>query len=294
MKNILIIGGQGQVGTWLQNLDESFGFKATGLDLPEVNLTDINSIEKAFQEYRPELVINAAAYTAVDKAESDEALAYAVNDQGTENLGLISEKFNLPCFHISTDYVFDGHAGNYVEDSPTNPLSVYGKSKLQGELSLQKVCSKYLILRSCWIFSEYQNNFLKTMIRLGQTRDQLGIVSDQFGAPTSAKHVAEALLKLAQLQLNGQDVSGVYHFSALPYCNWFEFASYIFDHGVNLGLISKKPELKAITTADYPTAAVRPRDSRLNCQKITSLIKDLDISWEKEVLRVLKVLKENS
>jgi dTDP-4-dehydrorhamnose reductase len=292
MKKVLVVGSRGQVGSSLREIAGSFGFEACGLDYPQVDITQINSIRQAFEETSFDLLINAAAYTAVDKAEEDETQAYAVNDTGTRNLGLVCKEQGIPCFHISTDYVFDGSAELYSEGEQTAPLSVYGHSKLAGELSLQEVCPENVILRSCWIYSEFGNNFLKTMLRLAQTRDELGVVADQFGGPTSARHVAEALLKLAQLHFSGKNIFGLYHFSGMPHTNWYDFAETIFKESLNLGLIKKKPKLNALTTEQYPTPAVRPANSKLDVSKISAVIDDVNSDWHSEIKRILRILKE--
>lgn len=292
MKKILVVGCNGQVGSSLMKHAVDFGFETLGLDHPHIDITDIDSIGKAFKNSSIDLLINAAAYTAVDKAEEDDALAYAVNDTGTRHLGLVCKEHGIPCFHISTDYVFDGNAGNYSEKDETNPLSVYGASKLAGEISLNEVCPENVILRSCWIYSEYGKNFLKTMVHLAQRRDELGIVADQFGGPTSARQVAETLLHLAKLHFAGKDVFGLYHFSGMPHTNWFEFAKTIFDEALAVDLIEKIPILNQLTTEQYPTAAVRPANSKLDIGKISSVIAGINDDWQAEVKRIVKVLKE--
>ena len=292
MKNILVIGCNGQVGTSLIRLAKNYDFNVIGLDYPEVDITKLKSLQEKCSHLKANLLINAAAYTAVDKAEEEQDAAYAVNDLGTKNLGLFCKQESIPCFHISTDYVFDGTQGNYSETDPTNPVSIYGKSKLDGENSLNKVCPENVILRSCWIYSEFGNNFLKTMVRLAQTRDELGIVADQYGGPTSAIDVAKALLDLATKHFEGIDVYGLYHFSGTPYCNWFEFANTIFTEALAIGLINKIPKVNELTTEQYPTPAARPANSCLDISKIKSIVPDIDNDWKDEVTRILKVLKE--
>ena len=291
MKNILVIGCNGQVGKSLMRLAESYDFGVVGLDYPDVDITQLESLEQKCSNLDLDLLINAAAYTAVDKAEKEEKAAYAVNDLGTKNLGLFCKSKSIPCFHISTDYVFDGTRGNYSEKDKTNPVSIYGKSKLAGEISLNEVCPENIILRSCWIYSEFGNNFLKTMIHLAQTRDELGIVADQYGGPTSAIDVAKALLDLAVKHFEGAKVYGLYHFSGTPYCNWYEFAKYIFEEALSEGLIEEIPKVNELTTAQYPTPASRPANSCLDISKIKSVIPGVDNDWKDEVKRILKVLK---
>lgn len=292
MKKILVIGCNGQVGTSLMRLAEVYNFEAIGLDYPDIDITQLESLKEKCGALDINLLINAAAYTAVDKAEDEQEAAYAVNDLGTKNLGIFCKEKSIPCFHISTDYVFDGSEGNYSETDTTNPVSIYGKSKLAGEESLNEVCPDNVILRSCWIYSEYGNNFLKTMVRLAQTRDELGIVADQYGGPTSAIDVAKALLDLAVKHFEGVDIYGLYHFSGTPYCNWHDFASYIFEEALSVGLIKKIPKANELTTEQYPTPASRPANSCLDISKIKSVVPEVDNDWKDEVKRILKVLKE--
>ena len=289
---LLIVGNKGQVGTNLMNLSEDFGFTAVGYDLPEIDITDPDSVSKIFNDEKPDLVINAAAFTAVDKAEEEVDLAYNVNDLGVKILSENCEQLGIPFFHISTDYVFDGEEGMYLENSEVNPQSVYGASKLAGEISAKNHCSKAVVLRTSWIFSEFGNNFLKTMVRLARTRDSLGIVDDQKGSPTSARHVAEALLKLALEYRTHTLKFGTYHFSGVPYSTWHGFADFILSEAAKVKLIDKKPVVNPIKTEDYPLPAARPADSRLDCSKIHNEISNLNNDWRVEVARVVNVLKE--
>lgn len=289
---ILVVGSNGQVGNCLMESGTTYKFKMFGLDLPDIDITSESSVEEKFNEVKPDLVINAAAFTAVDKAEEEVELSYLVNDKGTEILSSACEKRDIPFFHISTDYVFDGAEGMYLEDSLVNPQSVYGASKLAGEISAKNHCSKTLILRTSWVFSSYGNNFLKTMIKLARTRDELGIVQDQKGSPTSANHIAQTLLKMALEYDTKQNIFKTYHFTGAPYSNWYDFASYIFEESKKAGLIEKVPKLKALKTSEYPLPAKRPQDSRLDCSKIHNQISNLDNDWRKEVSRIVFNLKE--
>ena len=289
---ILVVGSNGQVGNSLLKLSSQYGFEAVGYGLPDIDITSSASVNKVISDENPEVVINAAAYTAVDKAESEVETAYLVNDKGSEILASECESAGSAFFHISTDYVFDGSEGMYLEDSEVNPESVYGASKLAGEISAKNHCSKTVILRTSWIFSEFGNNFLKTMVKLAGSREELGIVADQKGSPTSAKHVSEALLKLVVEYKAKKLPFGTYHFTGAPYSNWFEFAKLIFSEAEKAGLILKSPRVNALKTEEYPLPAKRPADSRLDCSKIFNLIPNLDNDWRSEVSRVVSVLKE--
>ena len=214
---ILVVGSKGQVGSSLMVLGSTYKFEMFGFDLPEIDITSSQSIKERYDEVNPDLVINAAAFTAVDNAEEEVELSYQINDLGTEYLADACEMRGIPLFHISTDYVFDGDEGMYLESSQVNPQSVYGASKLAGEISAKNHCSKTMILRTSWVFSEYGSNFLKTMISLARTKDELGVVQDQKGSPTSARHIAEALLQLALQYKTEQNVFKTYHFTGAPY-----------------------------------------------------------------------------
>ena len=289
---VLVIGSNGQVGRCLMDAGPDYKFEMVGFGLPEIDITSERSIDHKFVEVDPDLVINAAAFTAVDRAEEEIERSYLVNDKGTEYLADACEKRDIPFFHISTDYVFDGEEGMYIEDSLVNPESVYGASKLAGEISAKNHCSKTLILRTSWVFSSYGNNFLKTMVNLARSRDELGIVQDQKGSPTSANHIAHALLKMALEYDTAQNIFGTYHFSGTPYSNWHDFALHIFKESKKVGLIKKIPKLKGLKTSEYPLPAKRPADSRLDCSKIYNQVCNLENDWRQEVTRIVKKLKE--
>ena len=289
---ILVAGSNGQVGNCLKRQASKFNVTVAGYDLPDIDITSLESVQKVVAKENPDLIINAAAFTAVDKAEEEVELSYQVNDKGSENLAAACELAGIPFFHISTDYVFDGEEGMYLEDSQVNPQSVYGASKLAGEISAKNHCSRTLILRTSWVFSSYGNNFLKTMVKLARTRDELGIVSDQKGAPTSAEHIAAALLTFAKEFKSGKDIVGTYHFTGTPYGTWYDFAKFIFQEAEKAKLIDKQPKVNAITTAEYPLPAARPMDSRLDCSKIFNVLNNIDNDWRSEVIRIVQTLHE--
>ena len=289
---ILVAGSNGQVGNCLKESASAFGFSVVGYDLPNIDITSLDSVKNILDKEQPELLINAAAFTAVDKAEEEVELSYQVNDKGTENLAIACESSGIPFFHISTDYVFDGEEGMYMEDSIVNPQSVYGASKLAGEISAKNNCSKTLILRTSWVFSSYGNNFLKTMVKLARTRDELGIVSDQKGAPTSAADIAKALLSFAAEYKAGKNIFNTYHFTGTPYASWYDFAKHIFQQAEDVKLIDKQPKVNAIKTSEYPLPAKRPMDSRLDCSKIFNDLSNLQNDWRSEVARIVKKLQK--
>ncbi|MFA0526105.1 dTDP-4-dehydrorhamnose reductase [Vibrio sp. 10N.222.52.C3] len=269
---ILITGCHGQVGSRLtEQLANHENTKVLALDREYLDITNQDAVNAAVAEFEPSIIINAAAHTAVDKAEDEVELSYAINRDGPKYLAQAAQSVGAAMLHISTDYVFEGNkAGEYVETDATNPQGVYGKSKLAGEIAVAEACDKHIILRTAWVFGESGNNFVKTMLRLGENRDALSIVGDQFGGPTYAGDIANALIQIAQRINQGDAVEyGVYHYSGLPHVSWFDFADAIFDVAVENKILAKKPTLTSITTDQYPTPAKRPSNSRLSTEKIT-------------------------
>ncbi|OCH65251.1 dTDP-4-dehydrorhamnose reductase [Vibrio splendidus] len=269
---ILITGCHGQVGSRLtEQLANHENTKVLALDREHLDITSQEAVYSAVAEFDPTIIINAAAHTAVDKAEEEVDLSYAINRDGPKYLAQAAQSVGAAMLHISTDYVFEGNnTGEYVETDATSPQGVYGKSKLAGEIAVAEACDKHIILRTAWVFGESGNNFVKTMLRLGENRDALSIVGDQFGGPTYAGDIAGALIQIAKRINQGDAVEyGVYHYSGLPHVSWFDFADTIFDVAVEQGVLEKKPRLTSITTNQYPTPAKRPSNSRLSTEKIT-------------------------
>lgn len=290
---VLITGAHGQVGQELMQSAPA-SWQISGFSSKALDISDAQQVLKAVQQLQPQLIINAAAYTAVDKAESDRDRAYAVNQLGAHNLARAAQSIDCPLLHISTDYVFDGkHNKPYTEHDTPAPNSVYGDSKWQGELAITAICSKYIILRTSWVFGLHGNNFVKTMQRLGQQHDVLSIVSDQVGGPTSARSIAQALWQIAQQYRScGECPWGTYNFSGSPTCSWYEFAESIFAQAAELQLITKVPLLKAIASSDYPTLAQRPAYSVLDNTKISQQFKIAQSDWKSELNLVLRELKD--
>ncbi len=280
---ILVTGANGQVGHCLQQQLQAKGWDYVALTRNELDISDARAVEKHVAEIKPTVIINAAAYTAVDKAEQEKEIAYAINRDGPANLARAAKSINAAILHISTDYVFAGDAeGSYREDAPTAPQGVYGQSKLDGEQAVIAANDKHIILRTAWVFGEHGNNFVKTMIRLGRTRDTLGIVADQEGGPTYAGDIAAALLQIAQQYAENKTISwGTYHFSGLPHISWFGFAKQIFAEVQQAEIYDKPiPQLNAITTADYPTPAKRPANSKLDCNKLEQAFGIAPSNWQ--------------
>ena len=269
---VLITGKNGQVGSCLvSQLSDisSIDFLALGRD--ELDITNAEQVNEVVNKYQPKVIINAAGYTYVEKAESQVELANAINNIGPKNLAKVAAKVNAVIIHISTDYVFAGNKdGLYTETDAVNPQGIYGKTKLTGEQSVAQECDAHIILRTAWVFSEFGNNFVKTMLRLAQTRDTLGVVGDQYGGPTYAGDIAKALINIAQQLQEGSTKFGVYNYSGYPHVSWQEFASEIFEKALAKNLIQSPVKVNSILTAAYPTPAKRPANSKLDCSKITT------------------------
>ncbi|MBA0212300.1 dTDP-4-dehydrorhamnose reductase [Pectobacterium brasiliense] len=264
---VLLTGANGQLGRCFQDrLPAEWEILAT--DSNELDITDLERVAEIVKSFQPDAIVNAAAYTAVDKAESEPEIAESINVHGPQNLAIVATKYNVRLVHVSTDYVFDGSATEpYSEDSETNPLSVYGNTKLAGEQAVTKVSPEAIIVRTAWVFSEYGNNFVKTMLRLAKERDSLSIVNDQRGCPTYAGDLAQTIISL----LEKNAVGGIYHYCGDKEVSWYEFAEEIFKVANERKAISSVPTLSAISTGEFLTPAKRPKYSSLDCLKIKKL-----------------------
>ncbi|MCR9212177.1 MAG: dTDP-4-dehydrorhamnose reductase [Proteobacteria bacterium] len=278
---VLVVGAGGQVGTALKDLGISLGHHIIALDRSELDITDGASVTTSLEHHEPDTVINAAAYTAVDRAEAESALAFSINADGAENIAKACKQLDIPFLHISTDFVFDGtKLGAYVEEDSVGPLSVYGNSKAEGEKRIQNLGGKNIILRTAWVFGGEQN-FVATMQRLGESRDELNIVNDQTGGPTSNLEIANCLLAIAEkVQEEGFSDWGIYHFAGAPSVTWYEFACAIFAG-------RDKPVLHPIPTEKYPTPAVRPKNSVLDCSKIKDVFDIDQPDWRKALSAII-------
>jgi len=238
----------------------------------------------------PDIVVNATAYTAVDLAETHESLAYQINHFAVDNLASQCEKLGSFLIHVSTDYVFDGTASSpYKEQDKTNPQSVYGASKLAGEVAIQRTDCRFLIIRTSWVFSEYGNNFVKTMLRLGAERETLSVVGDQIGCPTYAQDIASLIVDLIPRIEKDIVESGIYHFCGDTACSWYQFAKEIFAQADQLGYRTSK-QVQSIATKDYPTPATRPEYSVFDCTKIENTFNISRSNWRFGIDRVLSLL----
>ena len=286
MKKILVTGANGQLGQCLQKISSQFEeFEFIFTDSETLDITNKEEVNDFFWQNAPDFCINAAAYTAVDLAETDIEKAFLVNADGTENLAEACAENNAQFIHVSTDYVFDGENNlAYTEEDFTNPLGVYGASKLAGdELALEvNPCS--VILRTSWVYSEFGKNFVKTMLNLFATKEELNIVADQFGQPTNANDLAEAIMKIIKSE---KITPGIFNFSNLGRISWFDFAEKIAE------LSEAKIKLNAIETSQYPTPAKRPKNSVLDLGKISKTYAVQLKPWEESLEDCVQILQNN-
>lgn len=287
MINVLVTGKDGQLGQSIKNLISNYNsinfiFKSYS----DLDITDEERVNAVFKSI-PELnyCINCAAYTAVDKAEEEVILSHRINFLGVENLANACYKNKVTLIHVSTDFVFDGKALQpYLEDDYKNPLNEYGKSKLKGEQAVIEILHNYFIIRTSWLYSEYGNNFLKTMLRLSKERDELSVVSDQIGSPTYTKDLVEIILKLIEAKNTSY---GIYHYSNEGITSWHDFAKEIFEYSNHKIILNK------ILTKDYPTAAIRPKYSVLNTSKIKNELGIEIPNWKRSLKACITKIKEN-
>jgi dTDP-4-dehydrorhamnose reductase len=288
---ILLTGSNGQVGFELNRKLSALG-EVIATDREELDLADSDVIKKFIDQIKPGIIINPAAYTAVDNAESEPEIARLINALAPEVLAEKARELDIPLIHFSTDYVFDGLKKEaYVETDKTNPQSVYGKTKWEGEEKI-RTHKKHIILRTSWVFGVYGNNFLKTMLRLIQEKDSLNIVGDQWGSPASATMLADVTFKIVDTIFKNKNFNdyGTYHVTSDGETNWFEYASLIASELIKLNVKVKSgpDQIRAILTSEYPTAAKRPLNSRLNTDKLKKTFMLELPHWESEVKKVLR------
>lgn len=288
--DLLICGAGGQLG---RELAQRAGAQATALDRTALDITDRAAVQATLQRLRPRVVINAAAHTAVDKAESEPGKALAINRDGAAHLAEACADVNAALLHVSTDYVFDGSkATPYDEEDTPAPQGTYGRSKWQGEQAVRAACPRHLILRVSWLFGAHGGNFVKTMLRLARERPELRVVADQHGGPTPAAAFAADLLQLARRIAGGEELPwGTYHYAGQPAVSWHGFASAIVEEAAAQGLIAVRPPVRPITTADYPTPARRPANSRFDTRRCETRLGLRMPLWHTGMADVLHTLK---
>ena len=291
MTKVLITGSLGQLGRHIL-LAAPGDVSITAVDLEQLDITRKKLVIDFIRKLKPDLIINAAAYTAVDKAEAESDIAFAVNSDGPYNLALAASEIAARLIHVSTDYVFDGAKNSpYTPQESPSPLGIYGQSKVQGENRITTLIpEKSLIVRTAWLYSAYSNNFLKTMLRLMSSRDSIGVVVDQIGTPTSARTLAETLWRFVEKR----ELCGVYHFTDNGVSSWYDFAVAIQEEALSQNLLLREIEILPISTDDYPTPAKRPTYSVLD---ISNTLADLSIKgvhWRKALRQVMSDTDPNN
>lgn len=274
---VFVTGVRGQLGYDVVRELEKRGMEAIGVDIQEMDITDMASVERVITEAAPDAVIHCAAYTAVDAAEDNEELCRKVNADGPRNIAKVCKKLDIKMLQVSTDYVFDGQGERPWEpEDPCDPRSVYGRTKYEGELAVQELLEKYFIVRIAWVFGINGKNFVKTMLNLAETHDRLTVVNDQFGSPTYTYDLARLLVDMIQTEKYG-----IYHCTNEGFCSWYEFACAIFEKA------GKKVEVKPVTTAEYGAKAFRPYNSRMSKEKLTANGFQRLPAWEDALERYL-------
>jgi dTDP-4-dehydrorhamnose reductase len=292
---LLVLGAGGQVGRELCRLAWPAGYHLAAFDRAGLDITRREAVFAAMAGERPDIVINAAAYTAVDRAEGEPEAAWAGNCIGPANLAAACHEARVPLVHLSTDYVFDGSKpGPYREDDPVAPLGVYGASKEAGDRAVREALARHVILRTAWVYSAHGHNFVKTMLRLGAERPVLRVVADQVGSPTSAADIAAAIRAVVQLVAAGNTRWGTYHFAGGGAVTWHGFAEAIFALAAPWDSTGQGPPplVEAITTADYPTPARRPANSVLDCRRIGAAFGIVPRPWREALAEVIRELGE--
>ena len=292
MKPILIIGSTGQLGRELQQIILPQG-NAIALGRSQIDLAQPDKLRDTIKEIQPSLIINAAAYTAVDKAESEPSQAEAINATAPGIIAETAQKLGTYLIHISTDYVFDGKQSHpYRETDKTNPLGIYGQTKLAGEQAIRRNCENHLIIRTAWVYGNYgKSNFVKTMLKLGSEREEIRVVADQIGSPTWARDLGEAIAKIIP-QLTPQ-IAGTYHYTNSGVASWYDFAEAIFAETSTMEYPLKIRQVIPITTTDYPTPAQRPAYSVLACEKISKLLLTPPPHWRQALKKMLTEYTHN-
>jgi dTDP-4-dehydrorhamnose reductase len=285
MNKTIIFGASGQLGQCLKSFADKRNFQ--GLIFPDekdANILDIDILEKLFQQYQPQYIINCAAYTAVDKAETDIDMARKINKDGPNNLAILCKKYDVVFIQISTDFIFAGDKPDLLmEDDEAKPISIYGLTKLEGEQVITDKLDKYFILRTSWLYSEYGNNFVKTMLRFGKEKEEIKIIADQVGTPTYAIDLAGAILDIIA---SGSEAYGTYHYSNEGVTSWYDFAKAVFDISVS------SIKIYPIRTEEYPTPAARPKFSVMDKSKIKSTFNITIPYWRDSLVQCINILQQ--
>ncbi|MBA3037604.1 MAG: dTDP-4-dehydrorhamnose reductase [Desulfobacterium sp.] len=292
---ILVTGSQGQLGWEILREAKSLGFETVGFDLPQIDITIKSDVEKVINNTRPDIVINAAGYTNVDRAEEEKEICFAVNCIGPGNIAAVCSSLEIPLIHISTDYVFDG-SGNtpYTEKDIISPINAYGKCKAEGDDAVRNILQKHIIIRTSWLYGIHGHNFLKTILQLGEEKEVIEVVSDQFGSPTFATELANAVLTISsQIQNSSCGNWGTYNFCGTGITTWHGFAEKIIEEArkyMDIKTILVKP----ITSKEYPTKARRPYYSALDCSLMNRHFGIASKPWQESLKTAIKIICSNT
>jgi len=291
LPGILVTGKNGQVGHDLCRVLEGRA-DVTAIDIEDVDFTDPSDIERAVNDARPDLVMNPAAYTAVDRAEQEPDLARSVNAVAPGVIAAQAKLLGIPVIHYSTDYVFDGRKKDpYTEDDAPNPETVYGRTKLDGETAVQESGADFVIMRLAWVYAVRGSNFMLTMLRLGAGDREIRVVDDQSGSPTWSRMIAAASADIAMMLLDGKIPAGnIFHLTAKGRTNWYDYAMRIFELAVRNGILEKMPRVIPVSTAEYAASAARPESSVLSCEKLKSMTGIALASWEEQLEKAIREL----
>jgi dTDP-4-dehydrorhamnose reductase len=285
---VLIVGGNGQLGTTLvQTAPETLTIRS--LDLPAFDVTNLDDVQATVAAERPDVIVNASAYTAVDRAEEEADLAFRINAAGPRNLACSAKESGARLIHVSTDYVFDGTACSpYPPDAPCNPLGVYGKSKREGEIGVLNEMENAVIIRTAWLYSQYGSNFALTILRLLKEKPELNVIADQVGSPTLAFTLARAIWKTVEKK----DLKGIFHWTDAGVTSWYDFAVAIAEEALARGLICKLVPIHPITTAEYPTMVTRPAYSVLDSTAFRCALGLAPMQWRVALRQMLDTLSD--
>ncbi len=291
---IWLIGNKGMLGSNVDSLLKLKDITYAASDL-EIDITEKSQIINFFDNKKPnniDCIINCSAYTAVDRAEDEPDLAFKINRDVVKSLSEIAEERNITLIHISTDYVFNGEKeAAYIEEDTTNPIGIYGKSKLEGESAIINTMDKYFIIRTAWLYGKNGNNFVHTMLKALSEKDSVSVVADQYGSPTYTKDLASVLIDIAQFKNTEHPGYGIYHFTNEGKTNWFEFAKQIYKYAKSERIINKNVKILPIKTDQYPTRAKRPKNSYLSKEKIKSTFKLTIRNWSDALKDFIKDIK---
>ena len=291
---IILLGKNGQVGSKILNKNKDYFFELFSFSKNELNILNFKDIETKINIIEPDIIVNATAYNFVDLAEDNESEAFEINQDALDFISSFCNKLQIPLIHLSTDFVFDGSSTSpYKEDDKVNPLNIYGKSKVGGENVIKKNLNKHIIIRTSWVFSEIGNNFLKTILKLLETKESISIVDNQFGSPTSADSISDIIMKILKIYSENKNLTwGTFHYSGYPYCSWYEFANEISSQYLKYSGSLNCANLVPIDSKLYNSKALRPKNSSLNCSKINKIFGFKQDNWKSSLSIIMKNIYE--